>query len=77
MELGSTVSAVRSQRVLLGDEIRPAVILIKDGKIHQILSDISVDVPCEVSTFVDGMVHLCLYIMEAPHNVFTLMSPCL
>ncbi|KAF3835736.1 hypothetical protein F7725_028294 [Dissostichus mawsoni] len=56
MELGSTVSAVRSQRVLLGDEIRPAVILIKDGKIHQILSDISVDVPCEVSTFVDGMV---------------------
>lgn len=57
------VSAVRSQRVLLGDEIRPAVILIKDGKIHQILSDISVDVACEVSTFVDGIVHLCLYII--------------
>ncbi|XP_077054980.1 allantoinase, mitochondrial isoform X3 [Siphateles boraxobius] len=39
MEPGSTVSAVRSQRVLCGEEIRPAVILIKEGKIHSILSD--------------------------------------
>ncbi|XP_068449341.1 allantoinase, mitochondrial isoform X1 [Clinocottus analis] len=39
MELGSTVVAVRSERVLLGDQVRPAVIAIKDGKIHQILSD--------------------------------------
>ncbi|TNN74206.1 Allantoinase, mitochondrial [Liparis tanakae] len=39
MELGSTVVAVRSERVLLGDQVRPAVIVIKDGKIHQILSD--------------------------------------
>lgn len=39
MELGSTVRAVRSQRVLLGDEVRPAVVVIKDGKISQILSD--------------------------------------
>lgn len=39
MEPGSTVSAVRSQRVLCGEEIRPAVILIKEGKIHSILPD--------------------------------------
>ncbi|KAL6108468.1 uncharacterized protein ACO6RY_18984 [Pungitius sinensis] len=39
MELGSSVGAVRSKRVLLGDQVRPAVIMIKDGKIHQILSD--------------------------------------
>ncbi|XP_016352716.1 allantoinase, mitochondrial [Sinocyclocheilus anshuiensis] len=39
MEPGSTVSAVRSQRVLCGEEIRPAVIIIKEGKIHCILPD--------------------------------------
>uniref|UniRef100_A0A671T1T9 allantoinase n=1 Tax=Sinocyclocheilus anshuiensis TaxID=1608454 RepID=A0A671T1T9_9TELE len=39
MEPGSTVSAVRSQRVLCGEEIRPAVIIIKEGKIHSILPD--------------------------------------
>ncbi|ROI15277.1 Allantoinase, mitochondrial [Anabarilius grahami] len=39
MEPGSAVSAVRSQRVLCGEEIRPAVILIKEGKIHSILPD--------------------------------------
>ncbi len=51
MELGSTVCAVRSKRVLIGDKVRPAVILIKDGKIHEILSDrdFSEDVTCEVS----------------------------
>lgn len=51
MKLGSTVSAVRSNRVLVGDEVRPAVIVIKDGKIHQILSqkDFSGDAACEVS----------------------------
>lgn len=37
MEPGATVSAVRSQRVLCGNEIVPAVILIKDGKIQNIL----------------------------------------
>ncbi|XP_072539084.1 allantoinase, mitochondrial [Salminus brasiliensis] len=39
MEAGSTVSAVRSQRVLIGEEIRPALITIKEGKIHNILPD--------------------------------------
>lgn len=39
MELGSTVSAVRSKRVLVGNEVRPAVVIIKDGKIHSIFSD--------------------------------------
>lgn len=49
MELGATVAAVRSTRVLVDNEVRPAVIIIKDGKIHQILSDVSGDVTCEVS----------------------------
>ncbi|KAM6963103.1 allantoinase, mitochondrial [Aplochiton taeniatus] len=52
MELGSTVRAVRSQRVLVGAEIRPAVILIQEGKIHTILSDpgpsVELDAACEV-----------------------------
>ncbi|KAI2663530.1 Allantoinase, mitochondrial [Labeo rohita] len=39
MEPGSTVNAVRSQRVLCGAEIRPAVIIIKEGKINSILPD--------------------------------------
>ncbi|XP_049579231.1 allantoinase, mitochondrial isoform X1 [Syngnathus scovelli] len=39
MELGSTVSAVKSTRVLLGNQqVGSAVILIRDGKIHQVLS---------------------------------------
>ena len=38
MELGSPVQAVRSTRVLLGSELQPAVVLIKNGKIHQILT---------------------------------------
>lgn len=51
MKLGSTVSAVRSNRVLVGDDVRPAVVVIKDGKIHQILShrDFSGDADCQVS----------------------------
>ncbi|XP_026160724.1 allantoinase, mitochondrial isoform X2 [Mastacembelus armatus] len=50
MELGTTVCAVRSKRVLIGNEVCPAVIIIKDEKIHQILSDSksSGDVGCEV-----------------------------
>uniref|UniRef100_A0A665UYS8 allantoinase n=1 Tax=Echeneis naucrates TaxID=173247 RepID=A0A665UYS8_ECHNA len=39
MEVGSAVNAVRSRRVLIGDKVQPAVVVIKDGKIHQILSD--------------------------------------
>ncbi|TRZ01691.1 hypothetical protein DNTS_015869 [Danionella cerebrum] len=39
MEPGSTIIAVRSQRVLCGEEIRPAVIIIKEGKIESILPD--------------------------------------
>ncbi|CAL9695910.1 unnamed protein product [Knipowitschia caucasica] len=39
MELGSTVRAVRSTRVQQGSELQPAVILIKNGRIHQILTD--------------------------------------
>lgn len=51
MELGSAVGAVRSKRVLVGDEVSPAVVVIKDGKIHQILPDRDFpgDVACEVS----------------------------
>ncbi|XP_028817249.1 allantoinase, mitochondrial isoform X2 [Denticeps clupeoides] len=39
MEPGLTVSAVRSRRVLCSDGVRPALILIKDGKIQSILPD--------------------------------------
>lgn len=51
MKLGSHVSAVRSSRVLVGNEVNPAVVVIKDGKIHQILSSCNFpeDVGCEVS----------------------------
>ncbi|XP_017280655.1 zgc:103559 [Kryptolebias marmoratus] len=38
MKLGSHINAVKSNRVLVGDEVTPAVVVIKDGKIHQILS---------------------------------------
>lgn len=37
MNLGATVTAVRSSRVLLDDEVLPAVIIIKGGKIHEII----------------------------------------
>lgn len=39
MEVGSPVSAVRSQRVVLGNKVCPAVVTIKDGRIHKILPD--------------------------------------
>uniref|UniRef100_A0A4W6EYF6 allantoinase n=1 Tax=Lates calcarifer TaxID=8187 RepID=A0A4W6EYF6_LATCA len=48
MELGSVVSAVRSKRVLIGNDVRPAVVIIKDGKIHQILSEIQHTPPCGI-----------------------------
>ncbi|KAM6921473.1 allantoinase, mitochondrial [Xenentodon cancila] len=58
MELGSLVTAVRSKRVLIGDEVRPAIIEIKDGKIHQILctKNFTEDVGCEVWDVGDSMV---------------------
>lgn len=36
MELGSSVTAVRSTRVVLGSDLQPALIIIKNGKIYQI-----------------------------------------
>nr|XP_006637840.1 PREDICTED: allantoinase, mitochondrial-like [Lepisosteus oculatus] len=39
MKPGSTVRALRSQRVLYGNEIRPGVIIIQGGKIQEILTD--------------------------------------
>lgn len=48
MEPGSSVNAVRSSRVLLGQELRPAVLIIKDGKIEQIQPH-SADIACEVT----------------------------
>uniref|UniRef100_A0A671VTV1 allantoinase n=1 Tax=Sparus aurata TaxID=8175 RepID=A0A671VTV1_SPAAU len=56
MELGSTVSAVRSNRVLVGDEVCPAVIVIKDEKIHQILSHGDFSGACEVLDVGDSVV---------------------
>ncbi|KAG7488356.1 hypothetical protein MATL_G00031890 [Megalops atlanticus] len=50
MEPGSTISAISSQRVLCGNDIRPALILIREGKIHKILPDagLNTDAACEV-----------------------------
>ncbi|KAK7888770.1 hypothetical protein WMY93_024330 [Mugilogobius chulae] len=45
MEVGSTVRAVRSTRVLQGSELQPAVVVIKNGKIQQILADSDVSGP--------------------------------
>ncbi|XP_061096939.1 allantoinase, mitochondrial [Conger conger] len=58
MEPGSPISAVRSQRVLCGNDIRPALILIREGKICQILPDTSlnVDAACEVLDVGDMLV---------------------
>ncbi|KAJ0065225.1 hypothetical protein NL108_006587 [Boleophthalmus pectinirostris] len=39
MELGSSVRAIRSTRVLRDSELQAAVVVIKNGKIHHILSD--------------------------------------
>lgn len=39
MEPGTILSVVRSQRVLYGKEIQPAVIIIKEGRIQSILPD--------------------------------------
>ncbi|XP_049444724.1 allantoinase, mitochondrial isoform X1 [Epinephelus fuscoguttatus] len=71
MELGSAVSTVRSKRVLLGDEIRPAVIVIKDGKIHEILPDrdFSGAAACEVldvgnSVVMPGVVDCHVHVNE-------------
>ncbi|KAM4629713.1 allantoinase, mitochondrial isoform 1-T1 [Polymixia lowei] len=58
MELGSSIRAVRSKRVLIGSEIHPAVIIIKEGKIHSILSDCdsSGEAVCEVLDVGDSVV---------------------
>ncbi|XP_064186783.1 allantoinase, mitochondrial [Anguilla rostrata] len=58
MEPGSPVSAVRSQRVLCGNDIRPALILIREGKISKILPDTSLDVDaaCQVLDVGDRLV---------------------
>ncbi|KAM9383974.1 allantoinase, mitochondrial [Pholidichthys leucotaenia] len=69
MELGSAVRAVRSNRVLVGHETIPAVVLIRDEKIHQILSDFSEDVGCEVldvgnSVVMPGVVDCHVHVNE-------------
>ncbi|XP_047442084.1 allantoinase, mitochondrial [Mugil cephalus] len=69
MELGSTVGAVRSKRVLVCGEVRPALIVIKDGKIHRILSNVSEDVGCEVldvgaSVVMPGIVDCHVHVNE-------------
>ncbi|XP_023809791.1 allantoinase, mitochondrial [Oryzias latipes] len=71
MELGSLVGAVRSKRVLFGDGVRPAVVVIKDGKIHQILSGsaLTEEVGCEVwdvgeSVLMPGIVDCHVHVNE-------------
>lgn len=48
MEPGSSVGAVRSTRVLLGQELRPALLLLQDGKIQQVQPH-SAHVACQVT----------------------------
>lgn len=67
MKLGETVSAVRSNRVLVGDQVRPAVILIQDGKVQRILehADLPQDAACEVGSawrFYIGWGHVTCWI---------------
>ncbi|XP_077441084.1 allantoinase isoform X2 [Vanacampus margaritifer] len=57
MELGSTVAAVKSTRVCLGNQqVGPAVILIRDGKIHQVLPGGEVTEDVEVLDAGDSVV---------------------
>ncbi|XP_058493475.1 allantoinase, mitochondrial [Solea solea] len=58
MELGSTLSAVRSTRVLIGDRLCPAVVTMRGGKIHEILpeSNCSVAAHTEVLDVGDSVV---------------------
>ncbi|KAG7470184.1 allantoinase, mitochondrial-like [Solea senegalensis] len=58
MELGSTLSAVRSTRVLIGDRLCPAVVTMRGGKIHEILpeSNCSVTAHTEVLDVGDSVV---------------------
>lgn len=51
MIVGAAVTAVKSNKVLLDDQITPAVILIEDGKIHKIIAqeDFSADVDSKVT----------------------------
>lgn len=54
MNFGETISAVKSNRVLLDDEVLPAVIVIKNGKIHKIIphGDFSADAGLKVKSFI-------------------------
>ncbi|XP_061636179.1 allantoinase, mitochondrial isoform X1 [Phyllopteryx taeniolatus] len=57
MELGSRVAAVRSTRVFLGNQqVGPAVILIRDGKIHQVLPGWEITKDVEVLDAGDSLV---------------------
>uniref|UniRef100_A0A3B3DEJ5 allantoinase n=1 Tax=Oryzias melastigma TaxID=30732 RepID=A0A3B3DEJ5_ORYME len=66
MELGSLVGAVRSKRVLFADGVRPAVVVIKDGKIHQILSDGALEEVWDVgdSVLMPGIVDCHVHVNE-------------
>ncbi|XP_062306939.1 allantoinase, mitochondrial [Osmerus eperlanus] len=58
MQPGDTVRAVRSSRVLVGDHILPAVVVLKEGKIHAILPNPSpaLDPACQVVDVGDSLV---------------------
>lgn len=53
MKVGDAVGAVKSRRVLLDDQVVPAVIVIEDGKIHKIIphGDFFADVESKVNRF--------------------------
>lgn len=51
MNVGAAITAVKSSRVLLHDQIIPAVIVIEDGKLHKIIphEDFSADADSKVT----------------------------
>lgn len=53
MNVGDAVTAVKSSRVLIDDQVVPAVIVIEDGQIRQIIphGDFSAEVESKVTRF--------------------------
>lgn len=62
MNVGASVTAVKSSRVLLYDQVIPAVIVIEDGKIHKIIppGDSSADDDSKVK--VSNVLYECVII---------------
>lgn len=67
--VGAAVTAVKSSRVLLEDQVIPAVIVIEDGKIHEIIPH--GDFPADAGSKVTRLKVIILYIYNHLHNSVT------